>query len=82
MGYWRSSLAERKRTSDPIPGGHGEFIHVFDWEGELNRVFRLDHPVTAIALDEEETAIYAVVEDPTPQILVFPLPDVRSGSLD
>jgi hypothetical protein len=53
---------------------HGEFIHVFDWSGELDRVFSLDREVLRIALDQDASAIFAITDTPTPAVLRFPIP--------
>lgn len=55
-----------------MSGQHAEHIHVFDWNGELQKVIRLDREVLAIAVAEDLTEIYAVTERPQPAVLVFP----------
>lgn len=54
-----------------MAGSHSEFVHVFDWNGNLERVFRLDREVLDIALDETGSELYAITERPQPAVLVF-----------
>jgi hypothetical protein len=64
------------RAEAHFPGESGraaEFVHVFDWEGGLERVYRLDREVRAIALDPTGTMLYAVTHAPEPALLRFPL---------
>jgi hypothetical protein len=62
------------RAEAHYPGDSGraaEFVHVFDWEGGLERVYRLDREVRAIALDPAGTTLYAVTHEPEPAVLRF-----------
>lgn len=52
----------------------GRCLQVFDWYGILRGAFRLDTDVLAIAIDEEEHLLYALVHDPVPAVVRFPLP--------
>lgn len=53
---------------------HGEFVHVFNWSGELKSVFKLDREVLRIALDNDASTLFAVTDTPTPSVLRFRLP--------
>jgi hypothetical protein len=64
----------RAEAHFPGPSGQAaEFVHVLDWEGRLDRVYRLDREVYAIALGPTGTALYAVTHSPEPAVLRFPL---------
>jgi hypothetical protein len=52
-------------------GSHGEFVHVFDWDGRLDRVIRLDREVVGIATDRTGSKLYAITERPESAVLVF-----------
>jgi len=49
-------------------------VHVFDWDGTLLEVYRLDRPVVDIALKEDR--LYGLVAEPIPQIRMWRLPKV------
>ncbi|MDX1578022.1 MAG: BF3164 family lipoprotein, partial [Gemmatimonadota bacterium] len=52
----------------------GRDVHVFDWEGELVSVLRLDRDALTLEVDEENGWLYTVELDPRPAILRYPLP--------
>jgi hypothetical protein len=54
-------------------GSHAEFVHVFDWDGHLDRVIRLDSEVLRIATDKTGSKLFAITERPEPAVLVFSL---------
>jgi hypothetical protein len=54
-------------------GSHGEFLHVFDWDGEFQRAFRLDREVLRIAVDPAGGRLYALTDHPEPAVVVFSL---------
>lgn len=54
-----------------MSGAHGEFVHEFNWDGELKRVFRLNQEVLDITVDEMGATLYAITERPQPAVLVF-----------
>lgn len=39
---------------------HARYVHVFDWEGRLQRIYRLDQVVTSIAVSADDRELYAV----------------------
>ena len=51
-----------------------EFIHEFDWDGNLITVHVLDRPVEHIAVDPVRGRILATVRDPVPGLVSFPFP--------
>lgn len=63
----------RTRAGFPDAATFGTFVHVFDWDGNLLRVLRLDHAGIGMALDEHEEVLYVVVHDPAPSILRYEL---------
>lgn len=58
-------------------GSHAEFLHVLDWNGQIEQVFRLDREVLQIALGESGTRLYALTDYPEPAILTFEIPEVE-----
>ena len=64
------------RTREGFPGeaSFGEYVHVFDWDGNLRRVFKLDVAVLYIAIDMERGTLYAVRHNPAPAIMAYKLP--------
>ncbi|HEX2078374.1 MAG TPA: BF3164 family lipoprotein [Longimicrobium sp.] len=49
-------------------------VHVFDWQGRLLHVIRLDTPVGRLAVDTARRTLYGTRYDPYPQVVAFPLP--------
>jgi hypothetical protein len=55
----------------------GDCVHVFGWDGTFERGFRLDGDVIAIAVTDDESAIYALRHEPRPALVRFDLPVLR-----
>jgi hypothetical protein len=57
-------------------GSSGEFVHVFDWEGRLGSVFRLDQEIHQIAVDQDGSVLYAgsMVEGAVYRYVLPPIP--------
>jgi hypothetical protein len=64
----------RRRGEIPGYAHYGTFVHEYDWEGRLQRVFKLDAYAIGIAVDPEGTTLYASRLYPTPAILRYRLP--------
>ena len=64
------------RARGEIPGYafYGTFVHEYDWEGKLRRVFKLDAYAIGIAVDPEGSTLYVSRLYPTPAILRYTLP--------
>lgn len=54
--------------------GSASLVHVLDWQGTLQTVYKLDEPVRAIAVDEESDRLYASRAVSGPAILTYPVP--------
>jgi hypothetical protein len=52
----------------------GRYVHVYDWNGELQKVLRLDADVIAVAVDPADRVLYALRHDPTPAVLAYAIP--------
>lgn len=61
------------RTREQGRANYGNTIHVFDWEGTLVDVLRLDAYVIALAVDGAGESLYGIRHDPFPAILTFEL---------
>jgi hypothetical protein len=70
------------RARGELPGYafYGTFVHEYDWEGRLRRVFKLDAYAIGIAVDPEGSTLYASRLYPTPAILRYRLPPERRGT--
>ncbi len=55
----------------------GHVLHVFDWTGRSVGVFRLDNMVISIAVEPDDSQLYAVRHDPEPAIVKYNLPSIR-----
>ena len=64
----------RTRRGFPGVANFGEYIHVFDWQGELKGVYRLDSEAISIAVDPAGGALYAIRHAPSPAIVRYPIP--------
>jgi len=53
-----------------------EYLHVFDWEGNLVRVFRLDCLVQRIAVSPDGTMLFATALHLEPTVLGYRLPEI------
>lgn len=63
------------RTNEAFKGAapFARYVHVFDWQGELKRVYRLDSAVLTIALSPDGKRLYGTRHEPEPGIVVFSL---------
>lgn len=82
-GYIDAAASERfvfglfsGRTEKAFPGrdNYARDIHVFDWDGVLVEVLRTDRDVFAIEVDAVRGRLLAIVHDPVPAIVAYPLP--------
>lgn len=48
-------------------------VHVFDWQGALQRVIRLDTPIEHLTVDAAGQTLYGTRIDPHPQVVAFSL---------
>ena len=53
----------------------GRYVHIFNWEGDLQHILELDADVISIALSEDGRSLYGVAETPEPVIMAFDLED-------
>ena len=52
----------------------GEYVHVFDWDGALRGVLRLDGAeASSIAVDERGTTLYALRQYPSRSVIAYPV---------
>ncbi|HST58428.1 MAG TPA: BF3164 family lipoprotein [Longimicrobium sp.] len=65
-----SGRLQRDRS---VPADVADQVHVFDWEGRLQRVVRLDTPVAHLAVDSAGGTLYGTRIDPHPQVVEFSL---------
>ena len=63
----------RTRSGHPEDATYGREVHVFDWEGRLRSIQRLDADVFAITVDPGRGRLLAVSHIPEPSILWYPL---------
>lgn len=64
------------RARGELPGyAHfATFVHEYDWEGKLQRIFKLDAYGIGIAVDPADSTLYVSRLYPTPAILRYQLP--------
>ena len=55
-------------------------VHMFNWNGELIRIYRLTRGVTDIAVLGDW--VYGLVNDPLPAVLRWPLPSDWRDAVD
>lgn len=51
-------------------------VHVFDWEGALRGVVRLEVDVVSLAVDRDSQSLYVVEHDPVPTVAEYDLADI------
>lgn len=61
----------RSRAQFPGRANYARELHVFDWNGRLIEVMRLDRDVFAIASNQEGNILYAISHDPDSEIVKF-----------
>lgn len=91
---WRQGYIDVAATEDRIfalfsgrtlgrygtDAAYGEYVHVFDWEGELHRILRLDMDAFALAVEKNNSVFYTVsYDDARPVVRRYEL--TSSGSL-
>lgn len=64
----------RTNAAFEIEAPYGEYVHVYDWDGELHDVLKLDRASLGIAVDPHGEELYATTEDPQPAVRVYSLP--------
>lgn len=64
----------RTRRGFPGVANFGEYVHVYDWTGQLVAVFELDSDALAIAVDPSDGTLYALRHDPRPAVVRYTLP--------
>ena len=64
----------RLQRDERVPADVADQVHVFDWQGRLLRVIRLDTPVHHLAVDPAGRTLYGTRIDPHPQVVAFSLP--------
>lgn len=69
-----------RRMDRPGRAAFGDIVYVFDWEGRLTRVLKLDALAVAIAVDPDGRTLYAILWDPRPAIARYALPDAHERS--
>ncbi|MFW6089174.1 MAG: BF3164 family lipoprotein [Gemmatimonadota bacterium] len=58
----------------------GEYLHLFNWDGDFVHAYRLDRPVSRIAVDVAGRRLFAAAELPEPVVVTFPWPPVPSDT--
>lgn len=53
----------------------GRFVHVYDWNGNLERVIELDTAILSLAISPDHKTLYGIRHNPEPAILAFHLMD-------
>ena len=65
----------RTRGDSPEEAMYGAAVHVFGWDGALQRILHLDERLMAITVDERSHRLVGVRHLPTPAIVFFDIPD-------
>ena len=60
-----SGRLRRAADYNAWPKRYTSWVHFFTWDGTLDRVLRLDHYATSLALDPQGRYIYTIAEDST-----------------
>lgn len=68
-------LFSGRKRGDADPN-HAEWVHVFDWDGRLRRVLRLDGTAVRITVAPDGKTLYAVGHIPRPRVVVYDLSSV------
>ncbi|MCG8607349.1 TolB-like 6-bladed beta-propeller domain-containing protein [bacterium] len=60
----------------PGRANFGEYVHIYDWNGNLVRICNLDNDVLKIAVDESGEKLYAIRHDPWVAILEYKISQI------
>lgn len=79
MGYQDISLGNKfiyalysGETEDPnAPATYGKEIHVYNYDGNLVKLYKLSQPVFSICIDENHNTLYAAIHEPTTAIIKY-----------
>jgi hypothetical protein len=63
-----------RRMDRPGRATLGDVVYVFDWEGRVTRVLKLDALAIAMAVDPDDSTLYAIRLEPQPTIVRYSLP--------
>lgn len=67
----------RLRGSFPMGlAAFGNYLHVFDWEGRLRRVFDLEDHLIAVAASADGRFHYGLKHHPLPAVVIYALPPI------
>lgn len=72
--YVYALFSGRLQRDRSVPPDEADQVHVFDWQGRLERVIRLDTPIGHLAVDPAGATLYGTRLDPHPQVVAFSLP--------
>lgn len=63
------------RTREAFGGdaSFGRYVHVFDWDGQLVKVLKLDRDLISVALSADRRRLYGASHNPEPAIMSFDL---------
>lgn len=54
-------------------------IYVYDWNGNMQALYKLDLPLLCFCIDEQSGLIYGIANNPEPTLVCFSLPSVGTG---
>lgn len=63
-----------RRMDRPGRAAFGDIVYVFDWEGRVTGVLKLDALAIAMAVDSDNRTLYAIQLEPQPAIVRYSLP--------
>lgn len=52
-------------------GWYCQYIHAYDWEGNLKEQYQLDVPIIFFCVDESARCIYGIASQPNPELVQF-----------
>lgn len=52
-------------------GWYCQYIHAYDWEGNLKEQYQLDVPIIFFCVDESARRIYGIASQPNPELVQF-----------
>ena len=71
--YIYALYSGRSRKDFPGKANFGQSIHVFDWDGNPIKEYKLDQDIFAFAINEKENTLYAIQHYPKSQVVKFSL---------
>ena len=67
----------RTRQGSEGTASFGRFLHVYDWNGQLIRVFELDADLIALTVTPDGSRVFALRHEPLASVVRYEIPELH-----